>query len=70
MRNLITIAIFLIMMSVILWSFNRDLVMILDIIALGLLIVELFIKQKTEPIIFLAIIVTIIILVVDNIVKK
>jgi len=48
MRSLTPIAIFLMMMSVVFWSFNRNLVMILDIIALIFLIIQAFRRQKNE----------------------
>jgi len=70
MRSLAPIAIFLMMMSVVFWSFNRNLVMILDIIALIFLIVQAFRRQKNESVVFLAIIITIIVMIIDIFAKK
>ena len=72
MRSLTPISVFLIITSVVSWTINREFVFILAIIALVLLAIQILVfkQHKKEPIIFLNVILVIVVIIVDNIVKK
>ena len=72
MRSLTPITVFLMIISVVFWVINRELVNYLAISALILLLVQVIIlkQYKGEPAVFLNLILVIIIIVFDNIVKK
>ncbi len=72
MRSLTPVSVFLMIISVVFWLINRELVNYIAISALVLLLVQVVIlkQHKSEPALFFNLILVIIIIVFDNIVKK